>query len=483
MATPLPDLDELTAQELALLDWQVRFRSTSRVKQRAPNETHPKWKTFGICCGRGFGKSFSGSNWLGLEAAQHPNSPWAVVAPTLDDVRETNFEGPAGLLNAIPEILIADYIKKPTSLTLWNGARIRGFAGDSPDRMRGPQHWGAYCDEVASYKYMKDALSNLRFGLRLGPRPRMMWTSTPRPRPELKELIARTDVLYVGTTYENRANLAESFFEEIQQYEGTRLGRQEIHGELINMEEMGIVRRSDWNLWPAAKLLPPFEFIIMSLDTATTEKTVDKKTHDPDYTACSVWGVFDWKGKMNVMLLDAWEERLGLPDLIDRVKRESKYRYGNQDVPLIKPTYLSKPERSGMGGRPIDMILIERQGAGRSLVQMLAQEEVLAHEYNPGRADKLQRLHIVSRIFSHKRVWAVESDKVPGTPKQWAQELITQVCTYAGEGSLPHDDAMDSATQALRVILDKFTGPMTVSRPDPDETLAKAPLIVNPYAQ
>lgn len=482
MATPLPDLTDLTNEELALLDWKVRWRQRSRFKQRAPDSIKPDWRTWGYMAGRGSGKTLTGAHFIGQEAALIPNSYFGVIAPTHGDVRGVCFEGESGLLNSIPEILIKDHNKALPSITLWNDSIIQGYSGDTPDRLRGPQFAAAWCDELASFKYLKEAISNLRFGLRLGKRPRLLWTTTPRPRPEIKEMIARTDVLVTGSSYENRANLPESFFEEILQYEGTRIGRQEIHGELIDLEEMGIVRRSDWQLWPAHRMLPAFQFIIMSLDTATTEKTVDKKTHDPDFTACGVWGVFDLKGKMNVMLLDAWEERLGLPALIDRVKSESKYKYGDQNVPIIKPTYLSRPER-GSGGRPIDMILIEQQGAGRSLIQMLAQENIFAHEYNPGRADKLQRLHLVSRIFAHKRVWAVESDRVPGQPRAWANEVITQVCTYAGEGSLPHDDALDQATQALRVILDKFTGPMTVSKPDPDDVPAKKPLIVNPYAQ
>lgn len=493
-------LDELTEQELAVAYWKARWYRQARPKQLPPDVAHPEWKVFGICSGRGFGKTLAGANWLGLEAAQHPNSFNAVIAPTYQDARYTCFEGPTGLLAVIPPILYKpeDYSRSVPSLTLWNGAVIRGFAGDSPDRLRGPQHHRAWCEELAAWQYPEDAWSNMVFGLRLGALPRVMWTTTPRPTAFMRERMVPGPgiVLVTGSIHENAENLPDSMLQEIEQYRGTRIWEQEALGRLIDPEEGGIIKRSQWNLWPLREPLPQFLCIVMSLDTAFTEDTVDKKTRNTDFTACSVWGVFEREGPViiragsqvrptptrHVMLLDAWQDRLGFPDLAARVKLESQSRYGeSEDKPA---PYLGASRKLSNRGRGIDMILIEDKGSGISLRQALAREGLLCHAYNPGRADKLARLHLVSPLFAFGRVWAVESDRLPGRPKLWADPLITQVCSYSGEGTIAHDDLLDSCTAALRVLKDQwmpaFTAP--TQRNEDDVARRKPGPVINPYA-
>jgi phage terminase large subunit-like protein len=131
------------------------------------------------------------------------------------------------------------------------------------------------------------------------------------------------------------------------------------------------------------------------------------------------------------------------------------------------------------------MILIEQQGAGRPLIQMLAAENIHCWEYNPGRADKLQRLHMVSPLFVNGRVWCVESERLLGRPKMWAEETISQTCSYAGKGSLKHDDCLDACSQALRYFLDNFSGPLTVAKEEVkagDVELVADHLAENPYS-
>ena len=256
-----------------------------------------------------------------------------------------------------------------------------------------------------------------------------------------------------GSSYENRANLSDKFFKQLEQYEGTDLGRQEIHGELIDPEESAIIRRSWLQLWPAAKLLPKFEFIVMSLDTAFTEATYDTRK-GADYSACTVWGVFTHEKHKHVMLLDCWQEQLGMPDLIKKVRSELQNRFGgDEDEALIKPLFGSP--RPQLSGRGIDILLIESKGSGISLQQMLEREGIGAYSYNPGRADKLTRLHIVSPVFAKKRVWMPESDKNPGKPKTWIEPFLAQLCAYSGPGTTKHDDYIDSCSQALRLMMDK----------------------------
>lgn len=475
-------------EETILIRWIVAWRRQAREKQLPPDIIKPNWRTWGILTGRGFGKTLTFSNWIGQEACKDPNSLSAMVAPTHDDCRYTCFEGPTGLMSVIPDDLIVEVNRSLPSIKLWNGSIIRGFAGDTPERLRGPQHARAAIDELAAFQYPEAALSNLQLGLRLGRLPRLVWATTPKPRAFLKQLIKDTTKnghLCTGTIFENRENLPESFLEEVMKFDGTTLGRQELLGEIIDIEELGVVRRSHWRLWPHDKVLPRFQYVIMSLDTATTEETRDKKTHDSDYSACSVWGLFEHKNKRNMMLLDCWQDRLGLNELIKKVKQERQYTYGDEQVPAFRNAAFGPLIKSQAFGRRPDMILIEQQGAGRPLVQMLASENIMCHEYNPGRADKLQRLHMVSPLFVHGRVWAVESERNPGKPKQWTEEMVSQICSYAGKGSLPHDDMLDSGTQALRFLMDQFSGPLTVDLTERKESgveLVTEPMEGNPYS-
>lgn len=480
-------LEEFTTPELHYLRWKLEWRSKARKKQLQPEG---QWTIWGIRSGRGFGKTLTAANWIGLLACETPNGYFAVVAPTYGDVRYTCFEGETGLLNVIPKDLISEISLSLPSITLVNGALIRGFAGDSPERLRGPQHHAAWCDEVASWKYPEAAWDNLMFGLRLGNNPQVCWTSTPKPKPFVRALSEdpRT-ILVTGSTYENADNLPETYFQNVAKYEGTNIGRQELWGELLDPEEAGFVKRSQWRLWKAGRPLPKFKYVIMSLDTAFTEKTFDKKKQENDPTACSVWGLFDYEKKLNVMLLDCWEDRLGFPALMKRVKRERLLTYGDANEPRIKPEIEDPRYRVSHQGRRPDLLLIEEKGSGISLRQALAVENVITEAYNPGNMDKLSRLHAVSPMFAHGRVWCVESDVRAGQPKTWANPLISQVCSFVGEGSIEHDDLLDTTTQALKLYMDKFFGPLEFKQDIEDIMRQKAIARMkklqqrNPYAQ
>lgn len=337
------------------------------------------------------------------------------------------------------------------------------------------------CDELAAWgKDAEDTWDMLMFGMRLGEKPRVLWTTTPKPNEIVRRLTIPQEgrIIVRGSTFDNRDNLPDSFFKQLEQYEGTKIGRQELYGELIDPEEAGIVQRSQMRLWPATRNLPKFIFIVLSLDTAFTEQTLDKKG-DPDYSACTVWGVFEHEGLRHMMLLDSWHERLGMPDLVSKVKRELNVAYGgDEDTALIKPMFgAAKPTTSG---RKVDLCLIEDKGSGISLRQMLEVEGIHAFAYNPGRADKLARLHAVSPVFARKRIWLPESAKLPGKPRTWAEPMIAQLCSFAGSGSIKHDDYVDSVTQAIRVCIDK--GLLSVVKPALTQPAQPRKASTNPYA-
>jgi len=399
-----------------------------------------------------------GAEWLAYEAVTDPNAyPKYVIAPTMNDIRYTCFEGNSGLLNVIPPEFVADYNKTNLIITLTNGGIIRGFGSESPERLRGPQASAIWGDELAAWQNAQETWDMAMMGLRLGPNPKVVWTTTPKPIELVRKLTVDKPkrVITRGATFDNKANLPQSFLDKMEEdYAGTTMGRQEILGELIDPEEAGIIKRSWFRLWPAKKPLPQLEWVIMSLDTAFTEASVNKKTRDADYSACTVWGVFRHEGKSNCLLLDCWQEQLGLPDLIQRVRKESKLAYGDdQDSAMIVPMYgSSKPQTSG---KKVDMIIIEDKGSGISLRQSLEREGIMAYAYNPGRADKLTRLHMVSAVFARRQVWLPESSKYPGRPVTWAEPMVAQLCAFTGSGSIKHDDILDAVTQAVRLMMDK----------------------------
>ncbi len=483
----------LNAQQQAFALWQHQWANTARPNQIPELVSPPGFVEMGYLAGRGFGKTRVGAEWLGratyLDGAGFDS---AVIAPTYQDVKFTCFEGESGLLSVIPPELIKAYNKSDLVIEMYNVAggvsSIRGFTAEKPERLRGPQHTRIWADELAAWIY-DDVWDMAMMGLRLGQHPQALWTTTPKPKDLVRKLVAKKPgrVIVTGSTYDNKANLPDSFFDQLAQYEGTTLGRQELYGELIDPEESGIVKRSQFRLWAHDKPLPRFDLVVMSLDTAFTEKTMDKRSGDPDPTACSVWGVFTFEKRTNIMLLDCWEDHLGMPDLIRRVKRELNTAYGDdEDQALIKPMFGSgKPITSG---RKPDILLIEDKGSGISLRQMLAEAGIEAYAYNPGRADKLSRLHIVSPLFAQRRVWLPESDKREGQPRTWAEPLVGQLCSFTGGGSIKHDDHVDACTQAMRLCLDK--GLMSLvnevkqdrERAEHEARRSHAPRI-NPYAQ
>lgn len=497
-------------EELAFLEWQLRWGSQRRANQTPPPDED--WTVWNILAGRGFGKTRVGGEWLGKQAITQPNTRWLVSAPTTADLRGTCFEGESGLLAVIPKRLIVPtkdgnlYNKSQFELTVrcpyhpGQTSLIKGISAEEPERFRGPQFHGGWLDELAAWKYLQMSWDMIMFTMRLGQQPRLICTTTPRPKPLIKLLaedkLSVKTVSTRGSSRENFANLAPTYRDQLMQYEGTQLGRQEIDGEILDSEEGGIIKRSWFGLWPLHRLaLPVFDEIIISLDTAMTEKTFNKKTGDPDYTACTIWGVWHAKplgspeakkgkpGKVNIMLLDVWQDRLGLPGLIERVKKELDSRYGGEEQrPVIRPAF--GPRASDGVGRKPDTIIIEDKGSGISLRQMLAEENIHSYAYNPGRADKLARLHSVSHIAHAGILFLIESEENPGKPMKWYEEFLSQVCVFSGAGSTDFDDYVDSFSQAIKYIADSYR--ITVSKPveNPDDDFAdkKTEKPRNPYS-
>jgi predicted phage terminase large subunit-like protein len=390
------------------------------------------------------------------------------------DVRGTCIEGESGLLNVIPEILIADYNKSLLEIKLTNGSLIKGISASEPDRFRGGQYHGAWLDELAAWDYLQEAWDMIQFSVRLGKETRIIASTTPRPKDLIVDLVGRSEdgsgevVMTTASTYANIDNLAPSFQQQILQYEGTKLGRQEIYAELIDPEEGGIVKRDMFKLWDAKKPFPKFEYIIQSYDCAYTEKTIN------DPTACLVFGVFKpTDGPMSVMLIDAWQERMQYPDLRKKVQEEYEVSYGADS---------ESDTGEFVKGKRVDLILVEDKASGISLIQDMQRAHLPVRAYNPGRADKVQRLSIVANIIAHGRVWIPESSVRRGYVRDWAEGFVSQICSFP---EATHDDYVDACTQALRYLRD--AGMLEIDpRPyDPSEDYADAYEYkerVNPYS-
>jgi predicted phage terminase large subunit-like protein len=176
----------------------------------------------------------TGAEFVRQQVSAHRARHIALVAPTAADARDVMIEGESGLLAVSTHRHRPVYEPSKRRLTWPNGAIATAYSADEPERLRGPQHDFAWCDELAAWRY-PEAWDMLMFGLRLGADPRAVVTTTPRPTKLIKALVADPKVVVThGTTYENAENLAPGFLEQIvRRYEGTRLGRQELDAEIL----------------------------------------------------------------------------------------------------------------------------------------------------------------------------------------------------------------------------------------------------------
>ena len=422
---------KLKPVDQAVVTWQLNWLKTAHTHQIEPPGDW--WNIWLMLAGRGAGKTRAAAETLASWAWEQPNTRWLVSAPTSGDVRGTCFEGDSGLMSVIPPSLIADYNKSLHEIKLTNGSFIKGISASEPERFRGGQWHGAWLDELAAWDYLQDAWDMIMFAVRLGSKTKIIASTTPKPKPLVMDLIGREGddvVVTKASTYVNVANLAPSFQKQILQYEGTNLGRQEIHAEIIDPEEGGIVKRDWFRLWPNGKIFPKFEYIIQSYDCATSDKTIN------DPTGSITFGVFKpMDGGMCVMVLDCWQEHLQYPDLRPKVIDEFETVYGE-----------------GRDKKLVDLILVEDKSAGISLIQDLQRAHLPVHAYNPGRADKVQRLSIVANIIKAGRVWVPESGNRKGFVRDWAEGMVSQICSFP-EGTV-HDEFVDCISQGLRYLRD-----------------------------
>src|SRR5215831_5072499 len=239
-----------------------------------PNQLPPPgdWSIWLLLAGRGFGKTRTLAEWVCAQVAFGQARRIALVAATAADARDVLVEGESGILAVAPPWCRPVYEPSKRRLTWPNDAIATTYSAEEPERLRGPQHDAAVCDELGAWS-RPETWDMLQFGLRLGRKPRCLVATTPRPTKLIRGLIAREghDVVVTrGSTYENRANLAPGFFDQvIRKYEGTRLGRQELNAELLEDTPGALWSHA---IIDAARMAaaPSLQRIVVAIDPAVT---------------------------------------------------------------------------------------------------------------------------------------------------------------------------------------------------------------------
>ena len=260
-----------------------------------PEQQTPEglWRIWLILTGRGWGKSRTASEWLVREILSTPLTPdmkpteWAIIGETFGDARTICVEGPAGVLNVLKSYgLVEDrdfiYNKSSWQIILGSGQIIHLLGADDADAGRGLNLSGLWADEIAKWKYSYDTWNEgLAFALRIGDNPRAIVTTTPKPIKIIKEFLARNDgSIYItrGTLFDNIKNLSRSMVEELRtRYEGTRIGLQELYGQVLEDIEGALWKRAQIDA-TRVKEAPPMIRVIVGVDPAVTSTEKSDET-------------------------------------------------------------------------------------------------------------------------------------------------------------------------------------------------------------
>ena len=238
--TFLDMIDGLSTEERAMLLLALGAREAEAIDRDWTSWAHDgqlcpdgDWRTWMIMAGRGYGKTRAGAEWVADMASANPGMRIALVGASIEEVRRVMIDGESGLW-AVAGDLIERYYPTRRLLRFKNGAEATVFSGASPDALRGPEHHMAWCDELAKWKKPGETWDMLQLGMRLGEKPRVLITTTPRAGAALTRIIATNECVVTGGKTRANPHLPAAFVENVEElYAGTRLGRQELDGELL----------------------------------------------------------------------------------------------------------------------------------------------------------------------------------------------------------------------------------------------------------
>lgn len=254
-----------------------------------PEQQQPEgnWTVWLILAGRGWGKTRTGAEWLVQQVLNNPKAPdgapteWAIMGETFSDTRVMCVEGPSGVLRVLQGRGMVNGVDFTYNRSAWqilfaNGQKVHMFGADNPDAGRGYNLSGVWADEIAKWKYSYESWNEgIAPALRIGEKPRAVITTTPKPIRILRDWIARTDgSVHVtrGSTFDNASNLSQAALTELQaRYHGTRTGRQELYGELLDDVEGSLWHRQ---MIEQARIntdaVPNLVRVVVALDPAVT---------------------------------------------------------------------------------------------------------------------------------------------------------------------------------------------------------------------
>ncbi|MGA7121196.1 MAG: terminase family protein, partial [Polyangiaceae bacterium] len=266
----------LSPADVARLKYAWRF--WARASQLAPDGD--AWIVWLILAGRAMGKTRAGAEWV-IERVNAGSRHLALIGRTIRDVRETMIRGESGILALSPPWNMPVYVPSLGRLRWPNGAEALTFTAEKPDQLRGPQPDTVWADELAAWNYpaMWTQVTFAMRSIESGLKPRACVTTTPRPTKLVRELMADTSTVVTrGSTFENAANLDPAFIAKLKrQYEGTRIGRQELYGAVLEDAPGALWKRDRIHSLRVAEA-PELRAIVVAVDPAVTSGEFSNET-------------------------------------------------------------------------------------------------------------------------------------------------------------------------------------------------------------
>lgn len=270
--------DNCTAEDVRALAYSLTDDEAVALWHDWPTWARPEqlmpegdWLTWLVLAGRGFGKSRALAEAVREITTREAGVRIAIIGPTAADCRDVIIEGESGIMSVFPPGEEPEYLPSKRLLRFRNGSMGFVYSAEEPERLRGPQHAYAFADELAVYPEVEALWDNLQFGLRLGTRPRVIVTTTPKPLPFLKKLMAdASTVVTRGSTFDNSANLPRPVLDYFRRvYGGTRIGQQELMGVVLDEAEGALWHRAQIEA-TRVRAVPDMKRVVIAIDPATT---------------------------------------------------------------------------------------------------------------------------------------------------------------------------------------------------------------------
>ncbi len=413
-------LDGLSPNALLALPWI--FEVWALEHQRPPEGD---WTTWVVLGGRGAGKTRAGAEWVRaqVEGARPGDAGRcrrvALVGETIEQAREVMVFGESGILACSPPDRRPEWQATRKRLVWANGAVAEVYSASNPESLRGPQFDCAWADELAKWKQGQDAWDMLQFGLRLGERPQQVVTTTPRPSRLLSGLLAEGRTVSTSAPTEaNAANLAESFLDYVtDKYAGSRLGRQELQGELLNDVEGA--------LWSLEGLdgcradVPELDRIVVAVDPPVTGHAGSDECGIVVAGVCMEGAPKDWRA---YVLEDATVR--GSPQVWAERALAKVREYGAERLVA----------EVNQGGDLVETLV-------RSIDPLVAYRGVRATRGKAARAEPVAALYEQGRVFHCGGFGALED-----------QMCAMTVSGFTGKGSPDRLDALVWALNDLMIV-------------------------------